>query len=71
MDKQAQKQRAEALNRLHSALGSEALDGGAALASPEAKEGLAALLLQSLDNADSEGGQKEQDIAALKKILGL
>jgi len=60
------KEQNDSLDRLHSAIGGELLDG-TDLSSPEAKEALAAITL----NAQTEGADKSMSVSLVKKALRL
>lgn len=56
----------DSLNRLHSAIGGELLDG-IALDSPAAKDAMASILL----NANSSEANKNMSVSMVKRALGL
>lgn len=60
------KEQNESLNRFHSAIGGEMLDG-VDLSSPQAKQAMASIVL----NSQSDNTDKSMSVSMVKKALGL
>lgn len=66
MSEDSIKEQNESLNRFHSAIGGEMLDG-VDLSSPEAKQAMASIVL----NAQSNDTEKPMNVSMVKRALGL